>query len=138
VSSSISRWSLWQDCRLDASGANGEFLAGDYGFHTDGEWNPWWMVDLLEEHLIESVAVVNRKSYSERFQTFQIEISKDSFTWIAVHRQDEPCEVSCDLAAPYEVQFANPCVGRYLRIVLLGRGPLHLRRVQVFGPSASE
>jgi hypothetical protein len=60
-------------------GANGEPLANDYGFHTDLPTNPRWMVDLLAEHRIEEVAIVNRLAQQQRFRTVRIESHSIAF-----------------------------------------------------------
>jgi hypothetical protein len=132
-SSSVSPWSRFPDPERDASGANGESFASDYGFHTQREPEPWWMVDLLEEHIVEEVAIVNRPRESHRFQTFRIETSLDGNQWTTQFSQTEPAEVSSNPASPWRTLFNEAPAARYVRIVLLGHGPLHLRRVQVFG-----
>jgi hypothetical protein len=130
VSSSVCRWSRFPDPERDACGANGE---PRHTFHTDKEVNPWWKVDLLQEYLIEEVAIVNRNIEPQRFSTFRIETSSDGSLWTAKYQQTEPCDVSSDLERPWRVWLADPSPARYVRIVLLGMGPLHLQRVQIFG-----
>ncbi|HUD65101.1 MAG TPA: discoidin domain-containing protein [Candidatus Sulfotelmatobacter sp.] len=137
VSSSVSPWSRYQDPERDACGANSEQLSDDYGFHTRSEPDPWWMVDLLEEHIVEGVAIVNRRNMSERFRTFRIETSSDRKTWTSRFAQAQPRNVSSNPAWPWRVRFPDPSPARYVRIVLLGVENLHLRRVQVFGAPLS-
>ncbi len=133
VASSVSQWSRYQDPERDAGGANGEDLPQDYGFHTREEADPWWMVDLIEECVVEEVAIVNRVRQPQRFRTFRIETSCDGIDWTIRFTQSEPCDVSSDPESPWRLRFADVFPARYLRIVLLGVGALHLRRVQVFG-----
>jgi hypothetical protein len=133
LSSSVCSWSRYSDPERDACGANDDSFPDDYGFHTRMEPNPWWMVDLLAEHLIEEVAIVNRPKEPERFSTFFIETSSDGSAWTARFTQDHPTDVSFDVQAPWRMRFREQFWARYLRIILLGSGPLHLRRVQVFG-----
>jgi hypothetical protein len=133
VSSSLSRHSRFQDPEADASGANGDPICGDYGFHTSKEANPWWMVDLLGECWMEEVAIVNRRNYPDRFKVFYIEISREGAVWTTVCDQTDPVDVSSDVESPWRFKCGEPILCRYLRIVLLGIGPLHLRRIQVFG-----
>ena len=132
ASSSVSPWSWSQDPRRDACGANGEWLADDYGFHTQEEPDPWWMVDLLDEYNIEKVTIVNRHSQSQRFSTFRIESSLDANIWTTRFTQTEPKAISSDPDSPWKAHFSKPFPARYVRIVLLGVGMLHLRRVQIF------
>jgi len=133
LSSSVSSWSRSQNRDEDAAGANGATLPDDFGFHTDQEAGPWWMADLMEDYLVEEVAIVNRTSYPERFRTFTIESSRDANAWITRFAKLDHGDVSADPASPWRVVFADPFLARYLRIRLSGHGVLHLRRVQVFG-----
>jgi hypothetical protein len=133
VASSVSLWSRYEDPERDACGANDDLFPIDYGFHTADEVDPWWMVDLLDEALIEELVIVNRRIQAERFRTFRIESSADGIAWLNQFAQTEPSDVSWDPQSPWRVRFPDPFLARYLRIVLLGPGPLHLRRVQVFG-----
>jgi hypothetical protein len=133
MTSSVSRWSRYQDREYDACGANGEPIHDDYGFHTEQEADPWWMVDLLRKHEVEEVAIVNRRNEPQRFRSFRIETSIDGRAWTARFTQGDPADVSSDIESPRRVRFEDAVPARYVRIVLLGKGPLHLRRVQVFG-----
>ena len=133
LSSSVSRWSQYQEAGRDACGANGETLAADRGFHTAEEREPWWRVDLLREEDIEEVAIVNSWYNPQRSRRYRIESSLDGKEWTTRYEQAQPEEVSADPESPRRVVFAEPFRGRYLRIVLTGVGILHLRRVQVFG-----
>jgi F5/8 type C domain len=136
LTSSVSRWSHYQDRERDACGANSEELPLDYGFHTEQETDPWWMVDLLGEQLIEEVAIVNRPAQRQRFRTFRIETSLDGSAWTTRFTQAQPADISPDPEWPWRAHFQEPFAARYVRIVLLGAGILHLRRVQVFGPGS--
>ncbi len=135
TASSTSAWSRYPDPERDACGANGELPADDYGFHTGTEKNPWWLVDLLDKHVVEEVAIVNRRTQAQRFRSFRIETSLDEISWETRFTQAEPIDISSETASPWRLRFADPCPARYVRITLLGTGPLHLRRVQVFGPA---
>ena len=132
-------WSRTMDAVADAAGANGELLHHDYAFHTDWEDEPWWSVDLLADSTDpHAVAIVNRVSEAWRFRTFRIDSSHDGDTWTTRFEQDDPVDVSSDPETPFVVQFANSFPARYIRIVLLAAGVLHLRRVQVFGTASQE
>jgi hypothetical protein len=133
LSSSVSRWSRYPDPERDACCANGEPILYDYAFHTDRELNPWWRVDLLDEHIVEEVAIVNRLTVPQRFRRFRIESSRDGSAWTTQFTQAEPCDVSSDLKRPHRVRLTDSSPVRYVRIVLLGADVLHLRRVQIFG-----
>ena len=136
-SSSVSLWTPWQNPEHDARGANGATLAEDFGFFTNQEREPWWMVDLLAEYAVQEIAIVNRLNQPQRFQTFSILSSLDSRTWTTRFTQAVPINVSSDPELPWRLPFSEPFTARYVRIMLLGTGYLHLRRVQIFGHSVS-
>jgi len=133
LTSSLNTWSRFQDRARDACGANGETLADDFGFHTSAEPEPWWMVDLLGEHVVDRISITNRVTESGRFRAFCIDSSRDSNVWITRYTKLTLEDISTDPEQPWMLLAADPFVARYVRIRLLGEGPLHLRRVQVFG-----
>lgn len=132
LSSSVSKWSWIQDREGDANGANAKTIQ-EYGFHTDEEDNPWWMVDLMGEFLVDSITILNREAGADRFKHFQIESSLDRLDWTRRFIKLDEKPVSSDPACPWLEEFSDPFVCRYVKITLLGRGPLHLRQVRVFG-----
>ena len=134
ISSSVSQWSRQQDMRLDANGANGLATHGDYGFHTAPEADAWWIVDLVQVCAIDRVCIVNREGFTERFQWFTIDSSEDGIAWTMRFSKRDDAVVSSDLEQPWSVLFDPPFVARHVRIRRLGPpGPLHLRRVRIFG-----
>ncbi len=134
VSSSVSQWSHDPDPRLDASGANGVVEHEEYGFHTAQEAEAWWMVDLLEDCAIERLCIVNRQGFTERFRQFAVDGSDDGVGWTMRFSKHDEDEVSGDAGRPCSVSFDPPLVARHVRIRRLGPpGPLHLRRVRIFG-----
>jgi len=134
VSSSTSGFSHYGDPQRDACGANGNEIAADFGFHTSQEDNPWWMVDLSDESVIDSVQIVNRATCSERFSSFTIQSSRDGSNWNTRYIKLDLTEVSSNPDCPWTFDFADPFVARYVRIVSLQKRTfLHLRRVQIFG-----
>ena len=131
--SSYSEYSFAQNCEVDAAGANSVALAHDYGFHTKDESYPWWMVDLESECVIDAIEIVNRVHFSERFIQFAIDSSRESAVWQARYWKTDNAEVSSECSSPWVILFGDPFVARYVRIKLLGTGPLHLRKVAVRG-----
>ncbi len=132
--SSTGPWSRTTDSRLEAAGANGVIIHAECAFHTDEEADAWWMVDLLEECLVEQVCIVNRVEFADRFRQFAIDSSRDGAAWLTryVKHDDEP--VSSDAERPWSLSFDDPFLARHVRIRRLGEpGFLHLRRVQLFG-----
>lgn len=133
LTSSVSEWSNFKDRQLDASGANGASMPDDYGFHTRRELNPWWTVDLIDECLIEEIAIVNRQSYSDRFRKFVVQSSRNGSRWITRYAKRDLSHVSADPASPWRHAFCDPFRARYVRICVPAHEVLHLRRVQIFG-----
>lgn len=131
--SSTHRESRHADPFREASGANSPDLASDAGFHTGEEQDPWWRVDLGADHVIDAVVLVNRLRKAERLKSFAIQGSRDGTTWVTRHTSPGGHLVSTDPEAPWRQEFADPFVARHIRLQMLGRGILHLRRVQVFG-----
>ncbi len=134
MSSSVSPWSHKQDLCLDANGANGHTVHEEYGFHTELEANAWWMVDLLQDCVIDQLSIVNRAGFTERFQWFAVDSSADGIDWTMRFSKLNDEMVSSDLEQPWSVSFDPPFVARHVRVRRLGpAGPLHLRRVRIFG-----
>ncbi len=132
--SSIGPYSRVQDEWLEAAGANGVAVHAECAFHTGAEAGAWWMVDLLEECVVEEVRITNRGNFADRFRHFAIESSRDGMAWRPrfSKRDDEP--VSSAFEQPWRLAFEDPFLARHVRIRRLGEpGFLHLRRVQLFG-----
>jgi hypothetical protein len=133
ATSSTSEWSRHPDPQQDAAGANGFHLYDDFAFHTDQQLNPWWMVDLVDEFLVDEIHIINRKHNPERFASFMVESSLDGQSWLSRHIKVDFAGVSADPERPHEIMFSDPFVARYVRVVALGITVLHLRRVRMFG-----
>ena len=133
LTSSTSQWSESRDPSVDARGANGDWTLEEYGVHCDEQADPWWMVDLLEAHVVDRVELVNRPSFPDRFVKFRIESSLGASTWITRFAKIDDTGVSWRAEAPWVHAFADPFVARYVRIVLLESRLFHLRRARVFG-----
>ncbi len=131
--SSFCSFSYAQDEEIDANGANGLTPEPEHGFHTAEEDDPWWMVDLERECVIDAVAIVNRANFAERFADFVIESSRDFRVWPVRHVRKDGGPVSSSLEAPWVQNFADPFVARYVRVRALARTTLHLRKVAVRG-----
>ena len=135
--SSVSEWSRDLDPERDAAGANGVAMHEECAFHTASEPDAWWMVDLLDECVIDQVRVVNRGNIPERFRDFVIESSSDGALWRERLTKADDLPVSSDADAPWSADFEDPFPARFVRIRRLGEPDyLHLRRVQLFGRPA--
>lgn len=133
ITSSTSAWSRSQARDIDAAYANGLNVQAGLAFHTAHENEPWWMVDMLEEYVVNEITIVNRVEQAERFQRFQILSSRDGTSWISRYSKIDSNAVSSRADNPYRIRIADPFLARHVKISLIGEGHLHLRRIQVFG-----
>jgi hypothetical protein len=134
--SSISPFSRGATTREDAAGAVTGRPTGEYGFHTDEEDRPWWSVDLGAACDIALIRIFNRfdhRAIGERFREFDLQASADGQDWdtIAAVRGDRIWGgIDGD---PYLFQPDLPPTARHVRIILAGRGILHLDQVEIYG-----
>ncbi len=133
IVSSVSEWSRSASPQMEAAGANGAVLHEDYGFHTRAELNPWWAIDLLENFVVFEIEIVNRREAAERFRNFVVQTSLDGSLWVTRFLKLDASEVSADAERPHRILMSDPFLARHVRIMLLGAGILHLRRVRIFG-----
>ena len=107
------------------------FKAGAGTSHTDSEKNPWWMVDLGKEYLIDKINIFNRTDCcQDRLDNYRVAISNNpgihepSYTH-DFHGSPDP-KKTIDLSRHH-------AKGRYVRITLLGdnKRVLSLAEVQV-------
>lgn len=131
--SSWSEWSRGSTAAADACRANSGPLPNDYAFHTGGEPEPWWAVDLVELSRIEAVEILNRPGLESRFCHFRIETSLDGTVWKVQFTKTDDRGVSSAPERPAVFRFTEAVQARHLRIVKLGDGVMHLRRVRVLG-----
>ena len=131
--SSRYKWSKGTGADDDAARAVASLMPDDYAFHTAGEFEPWWCVDLEDECLVGRVDIVNRRHHARRFTRFRIECSMDAVTWTRVFEKSDDIPVSSDPISPCTCILQRDAVARYVRIVLAGTNVLHLRAVRVFG-----
>lgn len=127
--SSLSQWSKEED----ASGAvNGKPLR-DFAFHTDVEDRPWWELDLGHPYPLHRIVIHNRRhrDYQARGRTLRAEVSVDGKTWTTVH--SGLCYFGATGSGePLSIPLDGRVLGRYLRLSLDERNPLHLSQVEVF------
>ena len=128
--SSVSRWSQPDD----ACGAVTGIKRGSYGFHTNFEDAPWWMLDLSKAEMIVAIRVFNRDDgyAAAAIESLTIALSNDcDGPWQEVYsggrvfggiRSGEPLFVSLD----------QPLKARYVKLQLRCHGALHVDEVEVF------
>ena len=126
--SSLSIWSVSAD---DAQGGNNGARTGRYGFHTDIELNPWWMVDLGGSRAIQEIRVFNRLDVAaERASSLRILISDDQERWKLIHDQGGRIFGGID-GRPLRIK-PKSVAARYVRLQLCATEQLHLDEVEVY------
>jgi hypothetical protein len=107
--------------------ANG--VDGNLGsmFHTQGEKNPWWQVDLQSSYALKSIVLHNRwASNADRARTIQVLLSQDGNAWTTIYRHNgtDFKDLTVD---------AGGRQARFVRVQLAETNYLHLMEVEVFG-----
>ena len=121
------------DMTTDPQGAVDGKITGGYGFHTDLEENPWWMVDLGSKCLVDEVRIFNRLTHRDRARHLSVLTSTDRQAWHLVFAKRTDGDFGGADGRPMVVRTRPPLTCRYVRIQLDGRNFLHLDEVQVFG-----
>jgi F5/8 type C domain len=130
--SSLSKYSTAEGAR----GALNGIKTGGFGFHTQFEDNPWWMVDLGDIFEISDIVVFNRiDACSNRSDTLNVSVSLDATLWANV----------CDHRGRPTFGGVKPLNGRpplvialreircrFVKIELFGRTCLHLDEVEIY------
>jgi len=132
MQSSVSHYS--DPRKPQGSNATSGIKTGGFGFHTELEPCPWWLLDLLDLYKIRSVVVYNREdAASDRAKTLTISLACDKAgPWVEIHccadvfggvRSNSPLVVTVD----------PPLTARFLRLHLNEENFLHLDEVEVYG-----
>ena len=118
----------------DAPGACDGVRNGKYGFHTAGQDNPWWQVDMREPIVLDEVLIFNRCDGSEnRAVRLKILLSDDGKSWREVYQHDGTPFLGHPDNKPLSVGL-NEAKTRLLRIQLPGNTYLHLDEVEIYPP----
>lgn len=138
--SSLSPWSTGATVEEDAAGAVDGNKTGGAKFHTQYEYQPWWIVDLQDIHGISEIRIYNRCENAElaaRCSDIQINIGLTEEDMICVFEKKDGQAFGGLIGQPLKIQPKLPYVGRYVKIVLLGLGYLHFDQVEIFGSALS-
>lgn len=135
LQSSTCEWSWHDDPALDAAGGNNGQVTGYFGFHTDFEPEPWWMVDLGKRQKLTEVVIYNRMDQIEnpaaRAGELNILLSNNGSDWRIVFTRTEDRPFGGADGNPLRVRFGNE-TARYVRVRLAKEGSLHLDEIEVF------
>ena len=139
-----SRRGSWRDAMVttksDAAGAVDGVKNGKYAFHTGGDPNPWWQVDLGQSEPLARVVVYNRLDYApglHNADTLLLLTSDDGRTWIKRYDNQGKHFGGISGAKPLDVVFQPGEVkARFVRLQIPGPKPIlfHLDEVEIFGP----
>ncbi len=138
-----SRRGSWRDAlvttKSDAAGAVDGVKNGKYAFHTGGDPNPWWQVDLGQPEPLGRVVVYNRLDYApglHNADTLLILTSDDGKTWTKRYDNQGKHFGGVSGAKPLDVVFQPGEVkARFLRLQIPSPQPIlfHRDEVEVYG-----
>lgn len=139
--SSISAWSHVRSPTNDAAGGIDGRPDGNFGFHTDFEESPWWMLDLGSPATIREVRLFNRlddEGIARRAARLVIEVGFRANGLSEVFRRETDELFGGVDGNPLIFRPNIPIPGRYVRIRLLTQNYLHLDQVEVYGDPLPE
>jgi hypothetical protein len=119
-----------------AGGGNNGVRTGVYGFHTNHETRPWWIVDLLRPHGIAAIHIYNRRddpAANARANELDVLASADGVNWNALWSNPGQAPFGLD-GSPLVVTAPVYLACRFVLLRLRGAGCLHLDEVEIYGP----
>jgi hypothetical protein len=117
-----------------AGGGNNGVRSGTYGFHTNYEMRPWWIVDLLQPHSVTAIHIYNRHgdpAVSARANELDVLAGADGVTWNMLW--SNPGQTFGVDGSPLVVTPSSHFVCRFVLLRLRGAGFLHLDEVEIYG-----
>ncbi len=123
----------------DAAGAVDGVKNGKYGFHTGGDPNPWWQVDLGTPAPIARIVVYNRLDYApglHNADNLVILTSDDGKAWLTRYENRGKHFGGISGAKPLDVTFPPGQVrSRFVRLQIPSKASIlfHLDEVEVYG-----
>ena len=139
--SSTSAWSYVRSPADDAAGGIDGRQDGNFGFHTDFEESPWWMLDLGTLATIREIRLFNRlddEGIARRAARLVIEVGFRADELSEVFRRESGEAFGGVDGQPMIFRPSVPIPGRYVRVRLLTRNYLHLDQVEVYGEPLPE
>jgi hypothetical protein len=124
--------SVFQNGEPTPQGAVNGVKNGGYGFHTELEMNPWWMIDLERSQTIQEIVIFNRidAECGARSRNISVLISQDAEVWDELYFHTGvpfggvdgfPLRIAC-----------NDAKARFVRIRLNDFQYLHLDEVEIY------
>jgi mono/diheme cytochrome c family protein len=121
----------------DAAGACDGVKNGTYGFHTGGDANPWWQIDLGQPTDIGRIVIYNRLDYApglHNADTLQVLSSDDGESWTLRHDNAGQHFGGISGAPPLELRFAEGLTTRFIRLAIPSDASIlfHLDEVEIY------
>jgi hypothetical protein len=116
--------------------ANDGIRTGGFGFATEYEDKPWWMVDFLDTYVIDEIHIYNRVDLPEaadRSRYLRVEASLNGKEWGEVFVLDGMSAFGGVGSIPLVIKPEKQISGRYLRISSWKPCSLHLDEIEVYG-----
>jgi hypothetical protein len=120
--------------RVSGGGCNG-VRTGTYGFHTQLQAEPWWVVDLLALHSIAEIHIYNRlgdPAVTARANELDVFVSPDANDWTMLLSHAGHESFGAD-GVPLVVHAASDRPCRFVLLRLRGSNYLHLDEIEVYG-----
>jgi len=123
----------------DAAGGCDGIKNGTYGFHTGGDVNPWWQVDLGASMPLGKILIYNRGdgNVEDRAARLRVLLSADGKGWTTLYEHNGSKFSGHADGKPLAVEAAG-AKARFVRIQLPGSAYLHLDEVEVYRQGATE
>jgi hypothetical protein len=120
-----------------AGAANNGRKTGLFGFHTELQENPWWVIDLRIPYRISSIRIYNRcdaPAMAARARRLRVEISLDSQNWTVLFATENGIDFGgIKDQAPLELKAPPTAVARYCKFSLDETNIFHLDEVEIYG-----
>jgi hypothetical protein len=141
--SSLSQWSVGATLAQDAANAVNGNPAKDFGFHTDQEHGPWWMVDLGGTARIGFIRIFNRNNAPlvilQRASPLVVEASHDGIQWQVMFRtRHGQVFGGYGGGRPLVWSAPQPVEARFIKISIPRHEVLHLAEVEIYGNRAGD
>jgi len=117
--------------REDAWGAVDGVKNGGTGFHTQGENNPWWQIDLGKTIELNRVELTNREDSATRADRIMVLLSTNGKKWQKVYQHTGATFHGGPDKKPLNVAL-HSAKARYIRLTVPGNNFLHLDEVEVY------
>ncbi|HEX3576687.1 MAG TPA: glycosyltransferase family 2 protein [Rhodopila sp.] len=120
---------------IATGGGNNGVRNGVYGFHTQFQMQPWWVVDLLGLHRLNEIHIYNRRDRPElaaRANELEVMLSADGNHWTTLFSRSDTDPFGLD-GTPLVVKASPALPYRFVQVRLRGNGYLHLQEIEVYG-----